>query len=89
MQTKLNREIGESYFADNEQSNGIIRVDPDITEKMDLTPGEKIVIVYGEKSVSASVWRKDREDHGDDTVRVNKVVMNALDAEPGDEVVIK
>jgi transitional endoplasmic reticulum ATPase len=84
--TEVHREVAESYS--NDGGRCIARVDPETLLKLDLEPGDYILIT-SETHTFARAWRADREDWESGEIRIDRFTRHNAQVEIGDRVTLR
>ncbi|HIP16502.1 MAG TPA: AAA family ATPase [Methanothermococcus okinawensis] len=84
--TKVELIVAEAYQGD--VGKGIVRIDPEIMEKLDLRPGD-VVEIAGKSKAYATVWRGYLEDKGKGIIRMDGILRQNAKAGIGDKVKVK
>lgn len=69
----------------NEVGRGIARLDPKVFSKMNLSPGD-IVVVEGEKKACVKAWPGQTEDDGQGSIRLDGIIRHNAGASIDEEV---
>ncbi|MHC1575080.1 MAG: CDC48 family AAA ATPase [Candidatus Methanogasteraceae archaeon] len=83
---ELQLTVAKAYPKD--AGRGMARLDPYILQALQLSPGD-IIEITGRKSTGAKVWRADRQDWGQETIRIDSYVRQNAGAGIGEPVKIK
>ncbi|MHC1593471.1 MAG: CDC48 family AAA ATPase, partial [Methermicoccaceae archaeon] len=75
--------VAKAYPADT--GRGIARLDPSSLLKLQISPGD-VVQVMGKKTTVAKVWRADRQDWGQDIIRIDGFTRQNAGAGIGERV---
>ena len=67
---------------------GIARVDPEITEQMNITPGD-IIIINGKKKTACLAWPGYPEERGQGTIRIDAPIRRNADVGIDDKITIE
>ena len=67
---------------------GIARVDPEITEQMNITPGD-IIIINGKKKTACLAWPGYPEERGQETIRIDAPIRRNADVGIDDKITIE
>ncbi|GBF36848.1 CDC48 family AAA ATPase [Methanofervidicoccus abyssi] len=84
--TEVELIVAEAYQGD--VGKGIVRIDPEIMEKLDLRPGD-VVEIAGKSKAYATVWRGYLEDKGKGIIRMDGILRQNAKAGIGDKVKVK
>jgi transitional endoplasmic reticulum ATPase len=79
-------EVAKAY--PNDSGRGIARLDPDTLLHLKLSPGD-IIEIEGADTTAAKVWRADRKDWNNDTIRVDGFTRQNADVGIGERVTIR
>ncbi|MFB6284739.1 MAG: CDC48 family AAA ATPase [Halobacteria archaeon] len=79
-------EVAKAY--PNDSGRGIARLDPDTLLHLKLSPGD-IIEIEGNKTTAAKVWRADRKDWNNDTIRIDGFTRQNADVGIGERVTIR
>lgn len=69
----------------NEVGRGIARLDPSVFKKMELSPGD-ILVIEGEKKAVAKAWPGQVEDDGPGNIRLDGIIRHNAGASIDEEV---
>ena len=83
---ELQLTVAKAYPKD--AGRGMARLDPYILQALQLSPGD-IVEIEGRKSTGAKVWRADRQDWGQETIRIDSYVRQNAGSGIGERVKIR
>ena len=83
---ELQLTVAKAYPKD--AGRGMARLDPYILQALQLSPGD-IVEIEGRKVTGAKVWRADRQDWGQETIRVDSYVRQNAGTGIGERVKIR
>ncbi len=83
---ELQLTVAKAYPKD--AGRGMARLDPYILQALQLSPGD-IVEIEGRKMTGAKVWRADRQDWGQETIRVDSYVRQNAGTGIGERVKIR
>ena len=78
--------VAKAYPKD--AGRGMARLDPYILQALQLSPGD-IVEIEGRKVTGAKVWRADRQDWGQETIRIDSYVRQNASIGIGERVKIR
>ena len=78
--------VAKAYPKD--AGRGMARLDPYILQALQLSPGD-IVEIEGRKVTGAKVWRADRQDWGQETIRIDSYVRQNAGIGIGERVKIR
>ena len=67
---------------------GIARVDPEITEQMNITPGD-IIVINGKKKTACLAWPGYPEERGERTIRIDAAIRRNAGVGIDDKVTIE
>ena len=67
---------------------GIARIDPEITEKMNITPGD-IIIINGKKKTACLAWPGYPEERGQGTIRIDAAIRRNAGVGIDDKITIE
>ncbi|MFP4632364.1 MAG: CDC48 family AAA ATPase [Halobacteriales archaeon] len=84
--SEVELEVAKAY--PNDSGRGIARLDPDTLLHLKLSPGDIIEIEGGEKT-AAKVWRADRKDWNNDTIRIDGFTRQNADVSIGERVSVR
>ena len=84
--TDVELEVAKAY--PNDSGRGIARLDPDTLLHLKLSPGD-IIEIEGADTTAAKVWRADRKDWNNDTVRIDGFTRQNADVGIGERVTIR
>ena len=79
-------EVAKAY--PNDSGRGIARLDPDTLLHLKLSPGD-IIEIEGADTTAAKVWRADRKDWNNDTIRIDGFTRQNADVGIGERVTIR
>jgi len=79
-------EVAKAY--PNDSGRGIARLDPDTLLHLKLSPGD-IIEIEGAETTAAKVWRADRKDWNNDTIRIDGFTRQNADVGIGERVTIR
>ncbi|MDY7081118.1 MAG: ATPase, partial [Halobacteria archaeon] len=79
-------EVAKAY--PNDSGRGIARLDPDTLLHLKLSPGD-IIEIEGAEKTAAKVWRADRKDWNNDTVRIDGFTRQNANVGIGERVTIR
>lgn len=71
----------------NDTGRGIARLDPSTLLALSLSPGD-MVQIEGKRTTIAKVWRADRQDWGQELIRIDGYVRQNANASIGDRVIV-
>ncbi|MCK5661501.1 MAG: ATPase, partial [Methanosarcinales archaeon] len=71
----------------NDTGRGVARLDPSTLLALSLSPGD-MVQIEGKRTTIAKVWRADRQDWGQDLIRIDGYVRQNANASIGDRVMV-
>ncbi len=71
----------------NDTGRGVARLDPSTLLALSLSPGD-MVQIEGKRTTIAKVWRADRQDWGQDLIRIDGYVRQNSNASIGDRVMV-
>ncbi len=72
----------------NDSGRGIARIDPDTLLKLHLSPGD-IVEIAGKEVTAAKVWRADRQDWHEGTIRIDGFTRQNAGVGIGERVTVR
>jgi len=84
--SEVELEVAKAY--PNDSGRGIARLDPDTLLHLKLSPGD-IIEIEGADTTAAKVWRADRKDWNNDTVRIDGFTRQNADVGIGERVTIR
>ena len=67
---------------------GMARLDPYVLQTLQLSPGD-IIEIEGRRVTGAKVWRADRQDWGQETIRIDSYVRQNAGSGIGERVKIR
>lgn len=67
---------------------GMARLDPYVLQMLQLSPGD-IIEIEGRRVTGAKVWRADRQDWGQETIRIDSYVRQNASSGIGERVKIR
>jgi len=79
-------EVAKAY--PNDSGRGIARLDPDTLLHLKLSPGD-IIEIEGADTTAAKVWRADRKDWNNDTIRIDGFTRQNAEVGIGERVTIR
>ncbi len=79
-------EVAKAY--PNDSGRGIARLDPDTLLHLKLSPGD-IIEIEGADKTAAKVWRADRKDWNNDTIRIDGFTRQNAEVGIGERVTIR
>jgi len=80
---ELTLNVAKAYPADT--GRGIARLDPSSLLKLQISPGD-VIQITGKKTTVAKVWRADRQDWGQDLIRIDGFTRQNAGAGIGERV---
>ncbi len=85
-ENSIERSVAKAY--PNDSGKGIARMDPDDFAPLCISPGD-IVAIEGEDVTAVKVWRADRKDWNNDTIRIDGFTRQNADIDIGERVTIR
>jgi len=86
VEKKIELRVAEALH--NDVGRGIVRIDKDGMEKLELTAGD-IVEIEGKKTTAAIVWPSHPQDFGMDIIRMDGLLRQNSETSLGDKVKVK
>ncbi len=83
---EVDLEVAKAY--PNDSGRGIARLDPDTLLHLKLSPGD-IIEIEGADTTAAKVWRADRKDWNEDTIRIDGFTRQNADVSIGERVTVR
>ncbi len=81
--SEITLKVAKAYPADT--GRGIARLDPSSLLKLQISPGD-VIQITGKKTTVAKVWRADRQDWGQDIIRIDGFTRQNAGAGIGERV---
>jgi len=81
--SEITLKVAKAYPADT--GRGIARLDPSSLLKLQISPGD-VIQITGKKTTVAKVWRADRQDWGQDLIRIDGFTRQNAGAGIGERV---
>lgn len=78
--------VTKAYPTDS--AKGIARIDPNLIQKLQISVGD-IILLEGNKTTAAKVWRADRQDWKKDSIRIDGFTRQNAGAGLGERIKVK